>query len=387
MSSHEGERWPAQVIAEAIPDAIALVNLDDRVVAWNLAMASLVEIPPSVALGNVFAALDISHRVPQLRRALEDAKRTLQRVALPSLSFSRRDGLPLTVTVTLSPTRDEHRVAILIHCSTPPLPASVGPSPDALALEAENQRLLGGNEELLALNEELRGARDHLETELARVLATHGDAVVTGRAVSALLAFLRGRTLASEAVDRAFTLLEQTPRLEPRVLAELTDLGALARRELQLERVGVLLEGVAVEAIDRVMDAANTAGVRMDFTTTQGVMVRADRRRLEQVASTLVSNAVRFTPDGGRVDVAVSREGDRARFRVADSGCGLSAEILPTVFEPFCRGNGRPAAAHRGLGLRLALARGLIELHGGVIQVESPGDGRGTTMTVILPAA
>ena len=386
MASPADQSWPAQLIADALADPVVMVDLDDRVIAWNRAMADLVEIPASVALGNAFGALDISYRASDLRGALENVKRSLEPVVVPTISFSRRDGAQATVRATLTLARDDRRIAILLHLSTSAVEDRTLPSPDAQELEAQNERLLVGTEQLLALNEELRATRDHLETELARALASHADTAVTARAASALLALARARTLDDDAVNRGFSLLQQTPQLEPRALEELADLEALACRNVRLERARVALDAVAVEAADRVTDAANMRGIRLDVSSAESVIVRADRRRLEQIASALIGNAIRFTGGGGRVDIAVRREGPVAQLTVADSGCGFAAHLLPRVFEPFCRGHGPTAGGHRGLGIRLAIARGLVELHGGAIRADSPGDGRGTTMTVVLPA-
>lgn len=386
MASPADQSWPAQLIADALADPVAMVDLDDRVIAWNRAMADLVEIPASVALGNAFGALDISYRASDLRGALENVKRSLEPVVVPTISFSRRDGAQATVRATLTLARDDRRIAILLHLSTSAVEDRTLPSPDAQELEAQNEHLLVGTEELLALNEELRATRDHLETELARALASHADTAVTARAASALLALARARTLDDDAVNRGFSLLQQTPQLEPRALEELADLEALACRKVRLKRAPVALDAVAVEAADRVTDTANMRGIRLDVSSAESVIVRADRRRLEQIASALIGNAIRFTAGGGRVDIAVRREGPVAQLTVADSGCGFGADLLPRVFEPFCRGHGPTAAGHRGLGIRLAIARGLVELHGGAIRADSPGDGRGTTMTVVLPA-
>src|SRR6266545_1791251 len=248
MASPADQSWPAQLIADALADPVAMVGLDDRVIAWNRAMADLVEIPASVALGNAFGALDISYRASDLRGALENVKRSLEPVVVPTISFSRRDGAQATVRATVTLARDDRRIAILLHLSTSAVEDRTLPSPDGQELEAQNERLLVGTEELLALNEELRATRDHLETELARALASHADTAVTARAASALLALARARTLDDDAVNRGFSLLQQTPQLEPRALEELADLEALACRKVRLERARVALDAVAVEA-------------------------------------------------------------------------------------------------------------------------------------------
>jgi signal transduction histidine kinase len=110
-----------------------------------------------------------------------------------------------------------------------------------------------------------------------------------------------------------------------------------------------------------------------------------DRARVEQIVVVLLANAVKFTPSGGRVVARLDGDGSRARIRVTDSGRGISAELLPHVFELFRRGPSEPGDP--GLGLGLAMVRGLVKLHGGTVEAASEGVDRGATFTVLLPRA
>jgi CheY-like chemotaxis protein len=115
------------------------------------------------------------------------------------------------------------------------------------------------------------------------------------------------------------------------------------------------------------------------------MFVLGDPDRLQQVVWNLLSNAVKFTPPNGRVEVTLRRQGTSTQLQVADSGQGISPEFLPYIFEPFRQADSSPARSHQGLGLGLAIARHLVESHGGVIRADSGGVGRGTTVTVLLP--
>ena len=107
----------------------------------------------------------------------------------------------------------------------------------------------------------------------------------------------------------------------------------------------------------------------------------ADPTRLHQVVWNLVGNAIKFTPPAGRIVVRLRQIADRAELTVTDTGRGISAAFLPHVFEPFCQAGGTT----QGLGLGLAIVRQLVELHGGTVRAESPGEGRGARFTVVLP--
>ena len=115
--------------------------------------------------------------------------------------------------------------------------------------------------------------------------------------------------------------------------------------------------------------------------------MRRRRDRLQQVVWNLLTNAVKFTPNGGRVEVSVRRDGRAVSIVVADTGEGMAPDLLPHVFEPFRQADSSATRAHGGLGLGLALVRQLVELHGGRVLAESPGEGKGSTFTVALPFA
>jgi signal transduction histidine kinase len=125
--------------------------------------------------------------------------------------------------------------------------------------------------------------------------------------------------------------------------------------------------------------------VSLDVDTSAG-MVLCDRARLEQVICNLLSNALKFTPADGRIDVRVERVADRVRIVVADTGCGISAETLSRVFDDFWQVSRVAAGPVAGLGLGLAIARQLVEMHGGTIHAASGGIGFGATFVVELPA-
>jgi CheY-like chemotaxis protein/anti-sigma regulatory factor (Ser/Thr protein kinase) len=114
-------------------------------------------------------------------------------------------------------------------------------------------------------------------------------------------------------------------------------------------------------------------------------MVHGDPDRLQQVLWNLVSNAVRFTPQNGQVEVRIERVGTLLQIRVCDTGQGIARDFLPHVFERFRQQDGSSRRMQGGLGLGLAIAKELVELHGGTVQADSPGAGQGSTFTVALP--
>jgi signal transduction histidine kinase len=158
-----------------------------------------------------------------------------------------------------------------------------------------------------------------------------------------------------------------------------------ARRvELDLETVD--LTALTQRSVDACRPAALDRQVSLDVIADHPPLVRADTRRLEQVTDNLISNAIKFSDAGGAVTVSIGREGDSARLVVADSGIGIPADEIGDVFSRFFRSSTAAQAAIPGTGLGLSITRALVEQHGGTISLESV-EGRGTTVTVHLPAA
>ena len=124
---------------------------------------------------------------------------------------------------------------------------------------------------------------------------------------------------------------------------------------------------------------------RLDLA--DGAVVHGDASRLVQAASNLLTNAARYTPEGGEVEVSVTREGDEAVLRVVDDGLGLDPELLPRLFELFTQGMRTADRSEGGLGIGLALVKSLVELHEGSVSASSEGPGRGSQFEIRLPVA
>ena len=167
------------------------------------------------------------------------------------------------------------------------------------------------------------------------------------------------------------------------MLNTLMDISEAESGTMQLRREAVPLADIVARAIDLYRDVADAKGVTLSSNTPAGVVVTADRTRLEQVAANLIDNAVKYTPSGGRVDVDVLQDADTAVLRVADTGPGIPADELPRIFDRLFRGD--TSRTERGLGLGLSLVKAVVEAHGGTVDVCSEL-GRGSTFSVSLPA-
>ena len=197
---------------------------------------------------------------------------------------------------------------------------------------------------------------------------------------------LRSGQMDDESVARALETIERNARAQNRMIDELLDVSRIITGKLRLDVRPVELPLVVETAVESVRPAAEARGVRLQaILDPRAGPVSGDPDRLQQVIWNLLSNAVKFTPKGGRVQVRLARINSHVEITVSDTGQGIEPEFLPYVFDRFRQADMTQTRAHGGLGLGLAIARHLLELHGGTISAASAGAGRGATFTVTLP--
>ncbi|MHB8633504.1 MAG: sensor histidine kinase [Thermoplasmatota archaeon] len=170
-------------------------------------------------------------------------------------------------------------------------------------------------------------------------------------------------------------------------LADLLDASRLQSGHLTLDAQPFNLAESLRETLDSVRPGAEAAGITLTLSSPASVPVTADRRRIEQVTTNLLSNALKFTPKGGSVVVTLTATGAGPCLTVTDTGLGVAADDLPKLFQPFSRLVATPQGKYTGTGLGLYICRGIIEQHAGRIWCESKGAGQGACFTVVLPQA
>jgi signal transduction histidine kinase len=185
----------------------------------------------------------------------------------------------------------------------------------------------------------------------------------------------------------AIETIERNARAQARIVEDVLDVSRIVSGKLALEIARVELAAVVQAAVDVLRPAALAKSVRLevDVEGDDPLPLAGDAGRLQQVVWNLVSNAIKYTPAGGTVLVAVEREQSNVVIAVHDTGIGIPPEHLPHVFERFRQVDSSTTRKHGGLGLGLAIVRHLVELHGGTVVAESDGAGRGSSFTVSLP--
>jgi len=197
---------------------------------------------------------------------------------------------------------------------------------------------------------------------------------------------LRSEQLDEKAAAGALETIERNARSQAQLIDDLLDVSRIITGKLRLDVRQVDPGSFIESAIESLRPAAEAKGVRVQKVMDTGVnTIAGDAARLQQVVWNLLSNAIKFTPKGGRVQVRLERVNSHIEIVVIDTGAGIPAEFLPHVFDRFRQADQSTTRNYGGLGLGLAIVRHLVELHGGTVHAESPGEGHGATFTVKLP--
>ena len=171
-----------------------------------------------------------------------------------------------------------------------------------------------------------------------------------------------------------------------RLVDDLLDISRITRGKIELRKTRLDLAAAVHRAVETVMPLVESRRHRLDVTLPEDpILLEGDLVRLSQVIGNLLNNAAKFTPEGGRIEVAAERREGRAVLRVSDNGAGVPEGDLENIFEMFVQSDRSLARAEGGLGLGLTLVRSLVEMHGGTVEARSEGPGRGTELRVSLP--
>ena len=251
---------------------------------------------------------------------------------------------------------------------------------DAARVEAE--RVAGALAEARAEAERSNEAKDAFLAILSHELRSPLSAML------AWVGILQRRSDDATTRTRAVAVLERSVRAQTQLINDLLDVSRIVSGKLQLERQPVDLAAEMPGNIDTLQPLADTKGVIIGRELSQGpFVVIGDEPRLGQVVRNLVENAVKFTPSGGRVMVRLSQVDGHVELAVTDTGEGFPSELRTVIFDRFRQSRTPLTRRHGGLGLGLAIVRHLVEEHGGTVNAQSPGPGKGATFTIRLPLA
>ena len=248
------------------------------------------------------------------------------------------------------------------------------------AVAIENVRLLELERNARKEAEESNRLKDEFLATVSHELRTPLTAILGWSRL------LEGGTLDDSVTQQAVEVIWRNAKAQAQIVDDILDVSRIITGNLYLDLHPLEVVPVVENAINVVQPTADAKGITIEkYFDSKPLMISGDANRLQQVVWNLLSNAVKFTDSGGRVCVKVSRVGGAVQVSVIDTGQGISREFLPYVFDRFRQADSTTTRHHGGLGLGLAIARHLVEIHGGTITAESGGQGRGATLTIRLP--
>lgn len=196
---------------------------------------------------------------------------------------------------------------------------------------------------------------------------------------------LQSKSFDPPTIQRGLSIIEQNAKLQTQLVNDLLDISRILQGKLKLNPGAVDVAAVIAAAMEVVKTSAQAKSIALEFHPAETAYVRGDEGRLQQVVWNLLSNAIKFTPAGGRVEVRLGVDDHQAQIAVTDTGQGVSPDFMPYLFQSFRQEDASITRQHGGLGLGLAIAKHLVDAHGGTIMADSPGLGAGATFTVKLP--
>jgi PAS domain S-box-containing protein len=361
----------------SIGDGVITTDLDGRVTFLNPMAESLTGWSNAEAAGHplreVWPIVEASTLEP-ISSPVEHALRVRGTVSLTGCPLLlARDGVGRHIDDSCAPIRDESGkivgVVLVFRDVT-----------ERRRVETERGKLLTGERGARRAAEGANRAKDEL------LAATSHELRAPVTAILGWSRRLRTRSLADTVAVRALDIIERNAMAQVLLIDDLIDVSRIVTGTLRVEKLAVDMKSVIQASMDSMRPTAEAKGIHVDLDLESGGLIVGDAGRLEQIVSNLLSNAIRFAPTGGRVHVVLRRTSSGLEFSVSDTGQGISPDLLPHVFEPFRQGDSPEARQHGGLGLGLAIVRRLVELHGGTVRAESPGEGGGATITVSLPS-
>src|SRR5207302_6707415 len=361
----------ANVIGSAM-DAVITVDQDQRIAIFNSAAEKMFGCSTAEAIGQPIDRFIPEHR--EHIRSFGETRVTKRSMgALGALSGVRANGEEFPIEASISQIELEGRklYTLILRDIT-----------GRKRAEEEREQLLAREHEARAEAEIANRIKDEFLATLSHELRTPLTAIL------GWLSIMRSQPLDTKTTEHAIETIERNARIQAQLIEDLVDVSRIVGGKLNLDMQPVNLLPVIEAAIEVVRPAAEAKGValRVKHDPSAG-LVSGDAARLQQVIWNLLSNAVKFTSQGGSVEVSLGRAERSAEIVVRDTGIGIAPEFLPHVFERFRQAESPLTRSQRGLGLGLAIVRHLVELHGGSVSAESPGENQGATFTIRLPRA
>ncbi len=360
-------------IVDSSEDAIIGKTLEGIITNWNAAAERMFGYRPDEVIGNSILMLFPSELVDEEPRIIDRVSRG-ECVQHYQTVRVRKDGTRLPLSLSISPIKD-------------PTGKVIGASKIARDITQQIKH----EQEREALLESERAARS--DAERANILKDDFLATLSHELRTPLNAILGwSQLLATHRegadLDEGLEAIQRNARAQTQLIEDLLDMSRIVSGKVRLDVQWTDLTAVIDAAIESIRPSADAKGIRLrKILDPRTGPVSGDPTRLQQVVWNLLTNAIKFTPKGGKVDVLLERVNSHLEITVHDSGIGIKPEFLSVIFERFRQADSSTTRAFGGLGLGLSIVKHLVELHGGTVRAKSPGEGQGATFIVDLPLA
>jgi two-component system, chemotaxis family, CheB/CheR fusion protein len=367
----EAARNYAEAIVDTTPTPVVVLDADFSVNTANPAFCEMFQVSASETVQfSLFELGNGQWNIPQLRSALEEILINDRRIEDFEIDrYFERVGQK-TMLLNACKLQQSGTTAMIL--------LAIEDITERQQFEIERSQLLAQEQAARQSAETANRAKDEFLSNLSHELRTPLNSMLGWAQM------LRRRTLDAATVARALETIERSARAQSQLIEDILDISRIISGKLHLRTRKLSLCLVVQAAIETVQLSADAKNIEIVFQLGSEVII-GDGDRLQQVLWNLLSNAIKFTPSGGRIEVTLASVRGKAQIQVSDTGRGISADLLPYIFDRFRQGDSSTTKAKAGLGLGLSIVRYLVELHGGTVLAESPGDGQGTTLTVRLP--
>jgi len=359
-------------IVESSDDAIVSKNLNGVILSWNQGAEKLFGYAAEEVIGKSIMIVIPPDRSDEEKRVLENIRRG-EKIDHFETVRRRKDGALVDVSLSVSPLRNEKGKII----GASKIARDITERKRA---EAEIARLLADEQAAREVAEQATRAKDEFLAVVSHELRTPLNAILGWNHI------LRSERGDDPQIAKVAETVERSGKAQLQLIEDLLDTARIITGKMKLEFRPVELVAVISAALDTVRPGAESKGIVITaHLDPKAGQITGDPDRLQQVIWNLVSNAIKFTPSGGRIRVELRRVDAGVQIVVDDTGRGIRPDLLPYVFDRFKQGDRETSRRLGGLGLGLALVKHLVELHGGSVGVESLGEGHGATFIVTLP--
>lgn len=394
----EIERARYQDLFEFAPDGYIVTSVEGIIQEANRAAAKVLGMAYKFLAGKPLANFideearrEFRHKITQLSRTSIEAPEKIES------RLRTREGEALEVAMTVAAVFDHHKPAAF-RWILRDITERKHAEEEVRRLNAQLERRVAertaqleaadrAKDELLAREQQARAEAEAANKSKDEFLATVSHELRTPlNAILGWTQILRSQTLGAEKSAHALEVIDRNAKSQTQIVDDLLEVSRIITGNLRLQKIPVSLIPVVEAAVESVRHSAEAKNISISPSLDPATgLVSGDPGRLRQVALNMLSNAIKFTPAGGSINISLERANDSARLTVSDTGEGIPPDFLPYIFDRFRQANSSSTRKHGGLGLGLSIVRHIIDKHGGTIRAESEGAGKGATFTVELP--